>query len=155
VYLLTVVLLMALFPIGSIFAELLLFRIPSDPLLLVGKWFVFWAVGVRQLLAGLRQAIRPELTAGRIFGIRSREPFVIVQELGFANISMGTLGVASIAYGALVQASAIVSGLFFGIAGVRHLLRREQTSAQVVATVSDLSLSVVLMTYLVYYQVRR
>jgi hypothetical protein len=28
---------------------------------LVGRWFVFWAVGARLLLAGLMQVARPEL----------------------------------------------------------------------------------------------
>lgn len=55
--LLTVILLMAVLPVGSILAELFVFKTPTTVLLLVGKWFAFWAVGVRQFLAGPRQTI--------------------------------------------------------------------------------------------------
>jgi hypothetical protein len=155
VYLLIVILLMASLPIGSILIEILLLKDSADVVLLVGRWFVFWAVGVRQFLAGLRQALLPEFTSEGIFGIKSKDPLPIVQELGFANLSMGVLGILSIAFRALVMPSATVSGLFFGIAGVRHLLRRGKTSAQLVATVSDLFLFGVLFAYVVLVQARR
>ena len=35
-------------------------------LCLVGRWFVFWAVGVRLSLAGLRQFLQPAFTARQI-----------------------------------------------------------------------------------------
>lgn len=148
-YLLTVVLLMAVLPICSILAEALIFKGSTDLFLLVGKWFVFWAAGVRQFTAGIRQIARPQFTAEGIFGIKNRAPWPIVRELGFANLSMGVLGVASIAISGLTRPAAIVSGLFLGIAGVAHLLRRERNFAENVATVSDLFLFAVLLFYLV------
>ena len=116
----------------------------SSLLLLVGKWFVFWAVGIRQLIAGLRQTIHPEFTTEGIFGIKSRDSLPIVQELGFANLSMGVRGALSIVDGRLVFPSAIASGLFFGIAGIKHLTMKERNFAENVAMVSDLLLSAVL-----------
>jgi hypothetical protein len=148
-YFLTVVLLMAVLPIGSILVELLIFKAPTTVLPLVGKWCVFWAVGVRQFLAGLRQTIRPEFTAESIFGIKGKDPLPIVQELGFANLSMGVLGILSIIDGGLVFPSAIVSGVFFGIAGFKHALRRERNLNENVAMVSDLLLFAVLAAFLI------
>jgi len=59
---------------------------------LVGKWFIFSAVGLRLFIAGLRQTLNPSFTAESIFHIKDKESFVIVKELGFANICMGTAG---------------------------------------------------------------
>jgi Family of unknown function (DUF6790) len=122
-------------------------RESSDIVLLVDKWFVFWAVGVRQLLAGLRQVIRPQLTAESIFGIGSSAPWPIVRELEFTNLSMGVLGILSLAVGGLTRPSRIVSGLFFAIAGVKHLLRRRRKAAENVAVISDLFLFAVLLFF--------
>ena len=147
-YLLTVVLLMLVVPICSIVAEAIVFKSSTGLVVLVGKWFVFWAAGVRQLTAGIRQIARPRFTAEGIFGIKNKEPWPIVRELGFANLSMGVLAVASIAVGGLTPAAAIVSGLFFGTAGVAHLFKRQKNFTENVAMVSDLFLFAVLMFYL-------
>jgi len=147
-YFLTVALLMFVLPVCSIVAESIVFKSSTNLLLLVGKWFVFWAAGVRQLTAGIRQIGWPRFTAEGIFGIKNRDPWPIVRELGFANVSMGVLAVASIAVGGLTHPAAIVSGLFFGIAGVAHALRKERNLAENVATVSDLFLFAVLLLYL-------
>jgi hypothetical protein len=68
-YLLTVALLMFVLPVCSILAEALILKGSTNILLLAGKWFVFWAAGVRQSMAGVRQMARPRLTSERIFGI--------------------------------------------------------------------------------------
>lgn len=153
-YLLTVILTMAVLPIGSILVEHFILKTSTNLLLLVGKWFVFWAVGIRQFIAGLRQAIRPEFTAEGIFGIKSKDPLPIVQELGFANLSMGTLGILSLVDGRLVLPSAIVSGLFFGTAGIRHLIRGKRNANENVAMVSDILLFAVLATFLIWTQMQ-
>ena len=45
-----------IFPIISIFIELFIFHNVAGNILLIGKWFVFWAVGVRIFAAGLSLA---------------------------------------------------------------------------------------------------
>ena len=153
-YLLTVVLLMAVLPVGSILVELLIFKTAATILPLIGKWLVFWAVGVRQFLAGLRQTIRPQFTAETIFGIKGKDPLPIVQELGFANLSMGVLGIISIVDSRLIFPSAIVSGLFFGFAGIKHLTRGKRNLNENVAMVSALLLFAVLAVYLILTTIR-
>jgi hypothetical protein len=86
---------MFIFPIHSIFTERFLFHSSMATILLSGKWFVFWAVGIRAFTAGLHQVIRPQFTAKEILGIKGSQQFIIVQELGFANISIGTLGICT------------------------------------------------------------
>jgi hypothetical protein len=122
-YYLTVVLLMFVLPIGSILIELFAFRSAQAAISLVGKWFVFWAVGARLLLAGLRQVIQPRFTAETILGIKGEAPLQVVQELGFANISIGAIGIVSIFNGAWVMPSALAGCLFFGLAGLGHVVQ--------------------------------
>ncbi|MFZ1083054.1 MAG: DUF6790 family protein [Candidatus Kryptoniota bacterium] len=95
-YLFAVILLMFVFPVISVIVEIFFFKSLVGVVPLIGKWFVFWAIGVRLFTAGLRQSFRPKFTAEKIFGITANEPLVIVQELGFANLSMGMLGIISI-----------------------------------------------------------
>ena len=58
-YLAVVVSLMGVFPLASVVAEAALQHGGADLTLLAGKWFVFWAVGARLILAGLRQILNP------------------------------------------------------------------------------------------------
>jgi hypothetical protein len=71
-YLAVVVLLMGVLPAVSIVAEAALSHGGADLTLLIGKWFVFWSVGVRLILAGLRQIADPSFTAESIFGVRDK-----------------------------------------------------------------------------------
>lgn len=95
-----------------------------------GKWYVFWAGGLRLLLAGLRQTFQPTFTLKQIFNIDHEPSEHIVQELGFANLSMGLLCVTTLAFPQLVMAGAIVSGLYYGLAGLRHFIGHEPRNAQ-------------------------
>ncbi|MOA50332.1 hypothetical protein D3C78_1733370 [compost metagenome] len=63
---------------------------------LVAKWFVFWSVGWRLLLAGFKQIVQPRYTANVILGLKTDEALILVRELGFANVAMGVLGVLSL-----------------------------------------------------------
>lgn len=62
----------------------------------VGKWFVFWAVGVRLFTAGMRQIARPGLTSEGILGIEGHAAWQLVRELGFANVAIGSIAVVSL-----------------------------------------------------------
>ena len=152
-YLLTVLLLLFVLPAGCVLAEAIA-RDASDLLLIVGKWFVFWGVGVRLFLAGVRQIFQPAFTARKIFELAEPGALAIVRELGFANVTMGTLGLASLAYSAwLIPAAvaphaAIVGTLYYGLPGAGHLVRPERNSIEEIALVSDLLIFVLLGVFL-------
>jgi len=150
-----VVLLIGVLPIGSILIEWLFF--PNQPglLVLVGKWFVFWAVGCRLLTAGFKQMTDPSYTAETIFRISDKSAQKIVMELGFANVSMGTLAVLSIVNGAWVTPAAIVGVLFFALAGGKHVMNSERTQPENIALWSDLFIALVLAVYLVAIALQR
>ena len=66
-YELSVVAFFLVLPVSFICGELLLTNTDIQTSIL--KWFVFYAVGMRLLTAGIKQAIEPEFTAKEIFGI--------------------------------------------------------------------------------------
>ncbi len=140
-----IVLLMGVLPIASIVVERLIDN--ADLAVLLGKWFVFWACGVRLLLAGVRQIANPTFTADTIFGIADKDAGKIVSELGFANVAIGVLSVASIARPDWVLPAAIVAGLYYGLAGVKHVFNASRNRIENWATASDLGIFVVLAIY--------
>jgi len=146
-YLLTITLTMLFLPLGSIAAEWALTAPAPSLLLLTGKWFVFWAVGVRLVLAGLRQVAAPDFTARAIFRIELPEALPLVRELGFANLAAGVLGIVSLAWPSFVLPAAIWGALFLGAAGVMHARRAGRSRNGTVAMVSDLFVALVLAGY--------
>ncbi|MCX5493894.1 hypothetical protein OSH11_04195 [Kaistia dalseonensis] len=147
-YLAMILLLLFVLPVASIAIEHLAFPQGASLLALTGIWFVFWAVGVRPALAGLRQIFNPAFTAETIFGIKEVAPRKIVQELGFANLSIGVLGIASIVHAPWTIPAAIVGGLFYLLAGIKHVLNQGRSRTEVIAMVSDLFIALVLGAYL-------
>lgn len=111
----------------------------------VEKWFVFWAVGLRLLLAGLRQIIQPRYTAEKILGLKDTDAVLVVRELGFANTAIGAIGVASLMAPSWVLPAAILGVLFYGMAGINHLPHKMRNPMENVAMVSDLFVAIVLM----------
>ena len=140
-----VVLLIFVLPVCSLLVELLVFGNSAGVFLLIGKWFTFWGVGARLLLAGLRQAIQPRFTAENILGIKSKDAFQAVQELGFANISIGTIGILRIFSSSWAMPSAIAGCLFYGFAGFRHVVKSERNALENTALVSDLFIFAILL----------
>ena len=147
-YLGVVILLMGVLPVASIVVEFVVLHGQADFLALIGKWFVFWPVGVRLILAGLRQIADPSFTAGTIFGVKEKAALTIVRELGFANVSIGLLAALSLVHRQWIVPAALAGGLFYGLAGINHLFRRERNAVEDIATVSDLFIFVVLAGYL-------
>jgi hypothetical protein len=122
---------------------------------LIGKWFVFWAVGFRLLIAGLKQITDPSYTAETIFRIADKSAQKVVMELGFGNVSVGTLAVLTIFNSAWITPAAIAGLLFFGLAGGKHVMNSERTQPENVALWSDLFIAVILAGYLVAIALQR
>lgn len=148
-YIAAVCLLTFILPAASVVAQLFVFKNATGVLPLVGEWFVFWAVGVRLLIAGVRQVVNPRFTAEEIFNIKSTEPLLLVRELGFANISTGVLGLCAIFNGGWIMPAAIVGGLFYGLAGLGHAFRKERNLFENVAMYSNFLVFVILLVYVI------
>jgi hypothetical protein len=145
-YFAVVALTMFLLPGGSILVDHALH--PGLSLMwLVGKWFVFWSVGVRLCLAGGRQFVQPSFTAREIFHMHSDEALPVVRELGVANLATGIVGLASLAAPGFVLPVAISAGFFYGLAGVRHIAEPRRSVNETVAMVTDLFMFAVLTSF--------
>jgi hypothetical protein len=143
-YALSVLAFMLLFPLSSAVIEAHSLSGLVDIHLLI-KWFVFWSLGARLLVAGARQIFQPRYTAEIILGIRAPEAQFVVRELGFANTALGVLGLGTfLSPGALTLAS-LAGAVFYGLAGVNHALHSGRTRPQTVAMVTDLLAAAVLV----------
>lgn len=89
-YLAIVLTTMLLAPLASI-AENLASAGAGDLAATAAKWFVFWAIGIRLLLAGLRQIAQRCFTTQAIFNIADPATTKLVSEIGFANVALGRI----------------------------------------------------------------
>ena len=104
-------------------------------------------VGVRLGLAGLRQFFQPGFTAKEIFHMQSDEALPLVRELGVANLATGVVGLLSLAMSTFTLPIAISAGIFYGVAGIRHVTERGRSLNETVAMASDLFLFMVLAIF--------
>lgn len=102
-----------------------------------GNWFVFWALGIRLFVAGLRQVFQPSFTAKQIFEIEDPSANVVVQELGFANIAFGLIGIVSMILPSWVFPATLLGAVFYGLAGVNHIFKKKNRT-EWIAMISDL-----------------
>jgi hypothetical protein len=147
-YIFIVIALMLVLPLISIVAQIILadHGAPhgASNLAVVAKWYVFWAVGVRLSLAGLRQIIQPRYTAETILGFKGTEALFFVRELGFANVAMGSVAIASLFAPSWVTPGAMLGAIYYGLAGIIHCFHKGRNKLENVALVSDLFAAAVL-----------
>jgi hypothetical protein len=148
-YFILVILFLLICPLTSVAIEALRSHQTLTSLALVGRWWAFWAVGVRLFLAGIRQILQPRFTAEEIFGIRDKSAFPIIREIGFGNLSMGTLGICSIFRPDWVIPAAIVGSLYYGCAGLGHLPQRNKNAKEYTAMLSDWFASGILAAFVI------
>ena len=137
-YFIIVILLLFVCPLASVAIEAFRLHEPLTSAVLIGRWWTFWAVGVRLFLAGIRQVVQPRFTAKEIFEIHDPSALPIIREIGFANLSMGMLGICSIFRSDWVIPAAIVGSLYYGFAGLGHLPQKNKNAKEYTAMVSDL-----------------
>ena len=122
----------------------------ADPWPVIGWAFVFWAVGIRLLTAGLSQMVRPGFTSQGILGGKDGSANQIVQELGAANAAMGGIGlIATLWLPAWISAAALAGGFFLGFAGLRHIAKKGKSVNEQVVTYTDIFVALVLAAYLI------
>lgn len=152
-YFVVIALFMLILPLACVAAEYSWLHTSTDLVALSGKWFVFWGVGMRLGLAGFRQAFNPAFTARDIFEIEDERVHPIVRELGFANLALASLGLMALVPGWTTPA-ALAGGLFFALAGWKHVVARERNLTRTVAMMSDVFIALVLAIYLAFVMAR-
>jgi hypothetical protein len=117
----------------------------GDPVLVFGKWWVFWGVGTRLLAAGVAQ-ISGRAPTSAILG--AAQPSVqekqLTRELGSANIGMGLAGLLALVPGWELPAG-VAGGAFLLIAGAMHVVKKGKNAMETLATWTDLIVGVVVV----------
>jgi len=139
---------MLVLPVLSIITDKIFFQTNGDLVSLIGKWFVFWAIGWRLFIAGVRQIVQPQFTAEKIFNLKSKESGIIVRELGFANVCFGLSGILSVVFHQFRTSAEFVGGMYLGLAGIYHLIKKPENTNEKLAMMSDLFIFVIMMTLL-------
>lgn len=147
VYIVVVSVLTLLLPAICTIIQLVISKDTAVAFALFGKWFIFSAVGIRLFLAGMKQCTNPAFTAQEIFQINNSESFPIVRELGFANLCFGLIGIISLFMPQWRVVSAFGSGLYYGIAGIQHLIKKPVGTNEMFAMVTDIFIFILLMIY--------
>lgn len=139
-------------PIISGVIELLL--VGGDPVLVFGKWWAFWGVGTRLLVAGLVQVSGKGPTAAILgataVSVQERQ---LTRELGTANVGMGVAGLLALVPGWALPAGA-AGGIFLLIAGAMHVAKKNKGAQENLATWTDLLVGVVILILGVYTLIR-
>jgi hypothetical protein len=141
-------------PVLSIIIEFAISGGSADLIALVGKWFLFWAVGVRLFTAGLSQVFRPSFTVENILGSDNVGAVQIVKELSFANIGFGLLGLIAPWVAGWGVPAAIAPAIFLGLAGIVHVAKKDKNTKEWVATLTDLFVAAVLLVFVIASVVR-
>ena len=147
-YLLLNISLIFILPLLSIVGEFINDKVPIT-WELAAKWFIFWTIGIRLFVAGVKQASNPEFTATKLFNLKTRESYVVIRELGFANISLGMMGVLSVINDSWRLIAAITGGLYLGFAGLQHCLKKADSKNEMIAMIYDLLVFVIILLYLI------
>jgi len=116
--------------------------------LLVGRWFVFWGVGVRLFSAGISQTANPRFTAVTILGLKTSESWMVVRELGFGNLAIGAVALGSIAARTWITPSALAGAVFYGLAAINHIAKKNRNRLENFTLLSDVFACCVLCVYL-------
>ncbi len=151
-YIVVVLLQTVVLPIVSGVIELAV--VGGDPVLVFGKWFVFWGVGTRLFLAGIVQVSGRASTA-QILGATATTGAErqLTAELGTANLAMGFAGLFALVPGWALPVG-LAGGLFLLIAGLMHVAKKDKNAKETLATWTDLVVGLAVAVLAVYTLVR-
>ena len=148
-YFLVVTILTFILPLICTVIETGICKNTSFSFALIGKWFIFSAVGLRLFIAGIKQTTDPAFTAKEIFHLNNPESFPIVRELGFANLCFGLVGIVSLFLPQWRVVSAFGSGLYYGIAGLQHFIKKPVGPNEKFALITAIFIFIFLLVYFV------
>ncbi|HEU5485916.1 MAG TPA: DUF6790 family protein [Microlunatus sp.] len=122
----------------------------GDPVEVYGRWWVFWGVGTRLLVAGVVQLVRPGTTAAILgSGKPSAAELQVTRELSTANMGMGLAGLLALV-AALAPAAGVAGGVFLLIAGLMHVTKRDKNARESLATWTDLLVGAAALIFAAY-----
>jgi hypothetical protein len=130
----------ALVTVLPIAAALLEARIDEIPLTWPNywKWFIFWGVGIRLFFKGIRLASTPQFTGLSLSSFKNRESYLLLLELGFANMALGSMGILSVINDQWRFIAAIAGAIYFGLTDMLSLLKKTDGRHERVALIYNI-----------------
>ena len=113
------------------------------------KWFIFWSVGFRLFFKGVRLASTPRVTGLSLLSFSNRESYLLLLELGFANMALGVMGILSVINDQWRPIAAIAGAIYFGLSDLLRLLKKPAGRHEKVALAYNLLAFAGLVGYLV------
>jgi len=113
------------------------------------KWFVFWGVGIRLFFKGIKLASTPQFTGLSLSSFKNRESYLLLLELGFANMALGSMGILSVINDQWRLIAAIAGAIYFGLADMVRLLKKPDGRHELVALIYNVLVFAGLVGYLV------
>ena len=113
------------------------------------KWFIFWGVGIRLFFKGVKLASTPRFTGLSLSSFSNRESYLVLMELGFANMALGAMGILSLINDQWRFIAAIAGAIYFGLADMLRLAKKPVGRHELVALIYNLLVFVGLVCYLI------
>ena len=113
------------------------------------KWFIFWGLGIRLFFKGIRLASAPQYTGLSLSSFSNRECYLLLLELGFANMALGSMGILSVINDQWRLIAAIAGAIYFGLADMLRLLKKPNGRHERVALIYNLLVFAGLVGYLI------
>ena len=127
-----------------------LITVGGEPVLVFGKWWAFWGVGTRLLVAVVAQVSGKGPTTAILGAARpSVQAQQLTRELGTANIALGLAGLLALVPGWALPAG-FAGGIFLLIAGAMHVAKKGKNSKESLATWTDLIVGLAIVVLAVY-----
>jgi hypothetical protein len=102
------------------------------------KWFIFWGVGIRLFFKGIKLASTPQFTGLSLSSFKNRESYLLLLELGFANMALGSMGILSLINDQWRLITAIAGAIYFGLADMLRLLQKPNGRHELVALIYNI-----------------
>ncbi|PVD52239.1 hypothetical protein DC498_10980 [Terrimonas sp.] len=117
--------------------------------ILVGRWFIFWTVGIRLLVAGFTQVITAHRQGNTIL-LRGDPNGDTRKIIGLVKILLAGLGFLCMINNEWSLLAAITVGLYIGLAGFQHDFKKPITWEDWIYMIYDLLVFLMITCCLVF-----
>ena len=113
------------------------------------KWFIFWGLGIRLFFKGVKLASTPQFTGLSLSSFKNRESYLLLLELGFANMALGSMGILSVINDQWRLIAAIGGAIYFGLSDMLRVIKKPGGRHELVALIYNIVVLVGLAGYLI------
>ncbi len=117
--------------------------------LLLGRWFVFWTIGVRLMVAGLTEVMSSR-RQGNIIFLQGSESGEYRKIIGYLKILLAALGFLCMIKAQSSLIAALTAGIYLGLTGFRHDFKKPCTAIEWLYLGYDIIVFFVIITCLVF-----